>query len=1262
PDVQYAEPNYWGHVDDVFPNDPMFQQLWGMHNIGQTGGTPDADIDAPEAWEFETGDEVLLGVIDTGVDVTHEDLADNIYINPNEIPDNGIDDDDNGFIDDVHGWDFVYNDNNPDDQYGHGTHVSGTIAGIGNNEIGVTGVCWTAKILPIRWLDAGGWGTVAQAVASIEYATLMGAKATNNSWGFGPQYIQSLRDAIEAAGVAGSIFVASAGNDYTDTDLVPHYPSSYLLDNIISVAATDHDDLKAGFSNWGLTSVDLGAPGVGVLSTVPGNQYYSASGTSMSAPHVAGAVGLLYSIAPTMNHLEVKEAIMASADSIPSMTGRTVSGGRLNIFNMLSGLDSIPPARVNDLMVVEMGSNTARLDWIAVGDDDVDGQARRYDLRYSTSQIYWSNWDSAIPVSGLPAPRPSGTPESFQVTGLDFETDYYFGLVVVDEQDNHSFLSNLPGGTTLGVPALQYTPSSFSDDLFTGETSYHTLTISNTAAGTLDFVFPNGASLPSWVRAEPPSGRVYAGESVDVQIVFDAFDLPTGVYTHGLVFETNDPLHPMVTLSTELTVTSAPDIAVSPDTLDYGLGFIGTSATKTLIVANVGREPLVVSGVSTDNTDYTTDPSGFVLAIGQSRNLTVTFSPTSVGDIFGTLSIASNDPDFPVKTAALVGLGAEPPVISVAPPALRDTLYTGQQSTHMLTISNSGGWDLIFELAVRDAASVSVLRDDFIREKDERRQYAPAGMAGNRFGYVELVEVGKGEEDPRDYPEMELASGGPDPFGYSWKDNNEPGGPVFNWVDVSGGSSIYMSDDDFVTGIPLGFTFNYYGTDFTEIGVGSNGWMSFTGVNGWFPGSVPAVDDFEGAIAPFALDLYPPSGNYVRYQTIGTEPARQFVIEFNNVPDYGGGNYKTFEVIFYERSNTIVFQYLVAPNTPAGFGIESPDQTMGMGNGGSDDLFISPALVRDGYAIEFSLLPDWIALDPTTGTVPPGENRTVAVTMDAMGLVGADYGAAVLVSSNDPVTPELEVPADLHVICAPDIAVSADTLDFGPTFVNGSATLTLGVSNPGCEVLEVTNIATDNADFTASVTSVTLSPGAGQDVDVTFAPTSLGTIAGTLTLTTNDPDESSVVVLLQGEGLEPPVIGVVPDSLSEELLTGAMSTQILTISNTGGNDLEFGIAVRDVPGAAVSMRTVARSGPSTDPRSAMAPASAGSGELGPDETAGQRFNILGGVATPPPGVIFEDDFEDGNFDDWQDAGGSSIKEVTDETAANGTTYSYHEYN
>jgi subtilisin family serine protease len=189
--------------------------------------------------------------------------AANIFVNPGEIAGNGIDDDLNGFIDDIHGWDFVNHDNNPMDDHGHGTHTSGTVAAIGNNGIGVTGVCWSARILPLKFLDAGGFGSTSDAILAVQYATMMHARLTSNSWG-GGGFSQGLFDAIAAAGAQGILFVAAAGNASSNNDNFPNFPSNYDLPNIIAVASTDDRDQLSGFSNFGLNTVDLGAPGTDI--------------------------------------------------------------------------------------------------------------------------------------------------------------------------------------------------------------------------------------------------------------------------------------------------------------------------------------------------------------------------------------------------------------------------------------------------------------------------------------------------------------------------------------------------------------------------------------------------------------------------------------------------------------------------------------------------------------------------------------------------------------------------------------------------------------------------------------------------------------------------------------------------------------------------------------------------------------------------------------------------------------------------------------
>ncbi len=334
--IELVEPNYVVSIK-LTPNDPSYSSLWGLHNIGQTGGTQDADIDAPEAWDTNTGSSsVIVAVIDSGVDYNHPDLAANMWTNTGEIAGNSIDDDGNGYVDDIYGYDFVSNDGDPMDDNSHGTHVAGTIAAVGNNGVGVVGVAWNAQIMAVKFLNAAGSGFTSDAVSSVLYAANNGAAIMNNSWG-GGGYSQALQDAITTANSTNSLFVAAAGNNGLDNDIFPNYPSNYSGPHIIAVAATDDSDAIAFFSNYGATTVHLGAPGVSIFSTEPGNTYGNKSGTSMASPHVAGAAAVILAANPSMTNVQIKDQILNNVDPTPAMAGVTITGGRLNLNAALGG-------------------------------------------------------------------------------------------------------------------------------------------------------------------------------------------------------------------------------------------------------------------------------------------------------------------------------------------------------------------------------------------------------------------------------------------------------------------------------------------------------------------------------------------------------------------------------------------------------------------------------------------------------------------------------------------------------------------------------------------------------------------------------------------------------------------------------------------------------------------------------------------------------------------------------------------------------------
>ncbi len=333
PAVLYAEPNYIFKAlgrGEQNPNDSQFGALWGLKNVGQADaagqvGKAGADIRVVPVWnEGITGDKrIRVAVIDTGVDYNHPDLKAN--------------------VDAASGYNFAGNNADARDDHNHGTHCAGTIGGIGNNGVGVTGVNWNVTIIPIKFLDANGSGSLAGAVQSIQHATKLGVDIMSNSWGGGP-FTQSLYDAIMESRNKGILFVAAAGNDSNDNDGRATYPAGYQIDNVLSVAATDNQDKIASFSNYGRRTVHVAAPGVKILSTLKNGGYGAMSGTSMATPHVAGIAALMRSANPSLTYAQIKDLLIRSSDKVRALSRKSVSGGRVNVYNALHGIFPVDDA------------------------------------------------------------------------------------------------------------------------------------------------------------------------------------------------------------------------------------------------------------------------------------------------------------------------------------------------------------------------------------------------------------------------------------------------------------------------------------------------------------------------------------------------------------------------------------------------------------------------------------------------------------------------------------------------------------------------------------------------------------------------------------------------------------------------------------------------------------------------------------------------------------------------------------------------------
>ncbi|MGP8304597.1 S8 family serine peptidase [Vibrio sp. YIC-376] len=435
PFVDFVEPDYvirtYMEPDDYYYT---IDFQWALNNngyplLGLLAGKEDADIDANLAWDITTGSpDVIVAVIDTGVDYNHEDLAGNMWVNT-------------GSTEGVHGYDFFNKDNDPMDENGHGTHVSGTICAQGNNKVGVAGVAWQCQIMALRILGADGSGVVSDAISAIEYAVANGAKISNNSWGDEP-YSVALYDAIQSAATSDHLFIAAAGNGGSDgvgdnNDLTPDYPSSFDLDNIISVASTDTLDALSTFSNFGVNSVDIGAPGEWITSTytIEGD-YELLFGTSTAAPHVTGVAVLVASMHPEWGYAEIKNRILSTVRPLTSLEGKTVTGGLLNAFNAVQEqAPTAEPSAPTALIATATSDTEIALQWT---DESNNEQGFRIERDSG------SGWEDPVSVGA--------NVTAYSDTGLTADSTYYYRVLAYNVVGDSPY-TNVASATTEATPS-----------------------------------------------------------------------------------------------------------------------------------------------------------------------------------------------------------------------------------------------------------------------------------------------------------------------------------------------------------------------------------------------------------------------------------------------------------------------------------------------------------------------------------------------------------------------------------------------------------------------------------------------------------------------------------------------------------------------------------------------------------------------------------------------------------------------------------------
>ncbi|MEE9270223.1 MAG: choice-of-anchor D domain-containing protein, partial [Candidatus Krumholzibacteria bacterium] len=658
------------------------------------------------------------------------------------------------------------------------------------------------------------------------------------------------------------------------------------------------------------------------------------------------------------------------------------------------------------------------------------------------------------------------------------------------------------------------------------------------------------------------------------------------------VFETNDPLAQVIEVPARLTVAAAPDIVLSDTLLDYGAVFIGGVATHTLTVSNLGKDLLTVEFRPPRKTDFAVGVSTLNVAPGESQAVAVSFAPATVGASAGTLAVRSNDHEQKTLTVALLGQGLLPPVIRVLPDAVGDSLFTGQSSKHTLTIDNSaGGGDLTFQMVILDTpagvpAAAAQPRDVSAAHLPEVRLRAAPMMA--------LTPTGTGtaprqpaHAETAGPPQAAHAETGMAPRQPAHAGTAGPPQPFGGQAVTPGGPAAIVLQDDFEDGDFDGWIIAGAGLkEVTSATAAAATVYSYHDSNSTF-GHFDGIFQRLGAVQPAYIGFYIRSSSvraddsyFVLRDQFGTEVIWFYAQRsggFYINADVGGHDTypynadtwyhielkdisfatKTFD---YYVDGTLVLAGISLRNAPIvndvfRLDIYSFDSSA---EAWWDEIWISNGALPVG----------WARGTPLVGTVPAGASLDADITLDAAGLAG-DFEASIVLVSNDPLSPELAVPVRLHVIPSADIALSDSVLEYGIVFIGGSATDTLTVLNVGADTLHVTSLSTDARLYTVDVTGFNLEVGGSRVVLVTFAPSNVGDITATLTIESDDPDESVVTVSLRGTGALPPVISVSPDSLHEHLSSGSVSKQLLTIDNSAGaNPLEFIIAITDADSTA----------------------------------------------------------------------------------------------
>ena len=1127
--VEVVEPDYFVYAIKN-TNDPRLLELWGLHNTGQTGGGSDKDIDGPEAWDLLTGSkDVLVGIIDTGIDRNHEDLSENMWTNPNEIAGNGVDDDQNGYIDDIHGWDFYNNDNNPHDDNSHGTHCAGTIGAVGNNGKGVVGVSWKVSMVGLKFLGGSGGGYLSDGIKSIAYATKIGVDLTSNSWG-GGGYSSSMKTAIDEAAAAGIGFVAAAGNHAGDNDAYPSYPASYESENVISVGAHDHSAKSAYFSCYGKTSVDLFAPGVNILSTIPGNGYASYSGTSMATPHVAGAYALILAANPEWQSAQVKDALLENVDSEDSLLEKCLTGGRLNVFQALSNeppeenLISATPSSLDfgvlgkeesqklEVVLSNRGNANTTVNDISIFNQN--DESLPFELSFPTPFVLEPNTAKAGTVSF------SGPAE-----GL-----FTANLKVTSDASNESNLSIPLNAQVVTTPNLSVQPNSLHFGLQDQEIQEQIMVLNNSGDGNLIYSMHQRDSSPWLLFDEISEGSLAAGQTMEVLVQVDASQMPSNYEETLIEIVSNDPDQPEFAIKVSAERLSEDGgLVFRPANLEFGSVFVGHSSEKLLEIFNAGTNQITISRMAFADSSFSHHLDfPITLASGEKTSAKIYFTPVNEGAFETNGMVFTDENGFTVRNLPLTGSSAKAPKIVHNPQSISATINMNEQSQFALNLQNTGGSSLNWSL------------------KGANGLMGSSFSLGTVFSSDHFAPLLKGTDDKRNGSPVSTLGGGPDYHGYTWSDSSENAGPDHIWTDISTTGILLeelSSTDDGFTSLTLPFSIDFYENSFDQVFVSSNGYLTlgqgFSDHN-HFP--LPTNMMAGNLIAAFASDLDPSRGGNIYYLS----DENGLTVQYDKVQDFSGQGEYTFQINL-NAGGVIRLKYenMDGPIDRATTGIQNASADIGLLVAYNNQQIKSDSTVR------ISTSPKWLHTSKSQGTIESGQSESVNLTLKAGSIRAGSYEAQLELSSNDPDKKIVTIPVSLTIEEERTISIAPAVIDFGTVEVGLSKGKELEIRNLGNAEIVLESLTIDHQAFQSNFQNLALQPGESEKFKVTFQPGSGDNYIASGILKSNAQNSPNTIELI-GKGLATPKLKVVPEVLNVSVEAGNTTVKQVALENYQG--------------------------------------------------------------------------------------------------------------